>query len=185
MRCLAATLDDAAGEAFDKAAKLLGLGFPGGPLIEKAAVGGNASAYPWKSACLPKDGVNFSFSGLKTAVLYLARGRAGRKGPLLLDAAQVRDVAASFQLAVVHALVSRTLDAAARHGVRWIAAGGGVAANGCFRKTLAEAAAERGIGVAIPPMRLCTDNAVMVAARAHRLFAAGVRDELTLEAAAR
>ena len=185
MRCLSATLDDAAGEAFDKAAKLLGLGFPGGPLIEKASAGGNGLAYAWKNACLPKDGVNFSFSGLKTAVLYLARGKAGRKGPLLLNADEVRDAAASFQEAAVHALVSRTMDAAARHGVRWIALGGGVAANGCLRKTLAAAAAEQGVNTAIPPMRLCTDNAVMVAARAHRLFRAGVRSELTLETVAR
>lgn len=185
MTRLATTLDDAAGEAFDKAAKLLGLGFPGGPLIEKAAAAGDAAAYPWRAACLPPDGVNFSFSGLKTAVLRAARGKAGRHGPLLLDAKGVADAAASFQEAAVHALTIRALDAAARHGVRWLAMGGGVAANGRLRKVLSEAAAERGLRVAIPPMRLCTDNAVMIAARAHRLFLAGVRDGLDLEAAAR
>ncbi|MCC8165190.1 MAG: tRNA (adenosine(37)-N6)-threonylcarbamoyltransferase complex transferase subunit TsaD [Planctomycetes bacterium] len=185
MTCLASTLDDAAGEAFDKAAKLLGLGFPGGPRIEKAAVGGNPKAYSWKNACLPPDGENFSFSGLKTAVMYAARGRAGRKGPLLLDEAGVKDAAASFQEAVTHALVERAIAAAAKHRVKWLALGGGVAANGYLRAALEQAAKERGIRVAIPPMSLCTDNAVMSAARAHVLFTAGVRDELDLETVAR
>ncbi|MDR3211072.1 MAG: tRNA (adenosine(37)-N6)-threonylcarbamoyltransferase complex transferase subunit TsaD [Planctomycetota bacterium] len=185
MECLASTLDDAAGEAFDKAAKLLGLGFPGGPRMEKAALGGNPVAQPWLNSCLPPDGQNFSFSGLKTAVLYLARGRAGRKGELKLDASGVRDAAASFQHSVVHALVSRTMDQARRTGVKWLALGGGVAANQCLRETLAREAAEAGLQTAIPPLRLCTDNAVMVAARASRLYQAGVRDSLSLETFAR
>ena len=185
MACLAATLDDAAGEAFDKAAKLLGLGFPGGPRIEAAARNGNPAAYAWRKSCLPPDGENFSFSGLKTAVMYAARGRAGRKGPLLLDEQGVADAAASFQEAVTHALVSRAMDAVEKSGVRWLALGGGVAANGYLRGALAKAAAERDVRVAIPPMSLCTDNAVMVAARAHALFKAGVRDGLDMETAAR
>ncbi|MDR1613377.1 MAG: tRNA (adenosine(37)-N6)-threonylcarbamoyltransferase complex transferase subunit TsaD [Planctomycetota bacterium] len=185
MTPVAHTLDDAAGEAFDKAAKLLGLGFPGGPLIEAAARAGSAGTFAWKNACLPGDGVNFSFSGLKTAVLYAARGMAGRKGPLLLDEKGVSDAAAGFQAAVVHALVSRTLDAARRLGVGWIALGGGVAANGCLRAGIRAAAGAAGLRVAIPPPRLCTDNAVMVGARAHKLFAAGARDPLSLETAAR
>ena len=185
MRRLACTLDDAAGEAFDKAAKLLGLGFPGGPRIEEAAVAGDPKAYPWKNSCLPPDGANFSFSGLKTAVLHAARGRVGRKGPLLLDGRGVADAAASFQAAVVNALVARTLAAAERHGVAWLALGGGVAANGALRGTLRAAAAERGLRAAIPPPHLCTDNAVMTAVRADKLFRAGVRDGLNLETAAR
>ena len=185
MTCLAATLDDAAGEAFDKAAKLLGLGFPGGPRIEKAARNGNPKAYAWRNSCLPADGVNFSFSGLKTAVMYAARGRAGRKGPLLLDEQGVADAAASFQEAVTHALTSRALAAAERSGVKWLALGGGVAANGYLRQKLKDAAEAKGLRVAIPPMSLCTDNAVMAAARAHRLFAAGVRSGLDLETVAR
>jgi len=182
---LAWTLDDAAGEAFDKAAKLLGLGFPGGPRMEKAAADGNPDAFPWRNAALPPDGKNFSFSGLKTAVLYAARGRGGRLGPLLLDAKGVADAAASFQSAVVRALVERSLAAVERERVRWLAIGGGVAANGALRRAFVEEAERRDIRVAIPPMRLCTDNAVMVAARAHSLWAAGVRDGLDLEAAAR
>ncbi len=185
MKRLGSTLDDAAGEAFDKAAKLLGLGFPGGPRIEKAAREGNPQAYNWRQTCLPPDGENFSFSGLKTAVMYAARGRAGRKGELLLDDQGVKDAAASFQEAVTHALVSRSLAAAKGAGVKWLALGGGVAANGYLRAKMAAAAAKGGISLAVPPMALCTDNAVMIAARADRLYEAGVRDGLALETVAR
>ncbi|MDR3077684.1 MAG: tRNA (adenosine(37)-N6)-threonylcarbamoyltransferase complex transferase subunit TsaD [Planctomycetota bacterium] len=185
MRRLASTLDDAAGEAFDKAAKLLGLGFPGGPRIEAAARTGNPRAFPWLEAGLPPDGENFSFSGLKTAVMYAARGRAGRKGPLLLDGRGVADAAASFQEAATHALTTRALAAAERHRVGWLALGGGVAANARLREKLAAGAKTGGLRLAMPPLRLCTDNAVMVAARAARLFAAGARDGLDLEAEAR
>ncbi len=183
---LAQTLDDAAGEAFDKAAKLLDLGFPGGPAISKAAVNGNPKAYPWLNTCLPKDGENFSFSGLKTAVLYAARGqKAGRKGPLLLDEQGVNDAAASFQYAVVRALVKRTVAAAKQAGVKWIALGGGVAANGELRETMAAEGKKIGCQVAIPPMNLCTDNAVMIAVRAQELYESGAFDELSVSAVAR
>lgn len=183
---IASTLDDAAGEAFDKAAAVLDLPYPGGPSIERAARDGAPDAYAWKRTCLPDDGVSFSFSGLKTAVLYAARGReAGRKGPLLLDAAGVADAAASFQRAVVHALVTRAVDAAKRCGVRWIALAGGVAANGALRAALAEAAGAAGFRTAVPPIGLCTDNAVMVAARGHEHYAAGHADALDLPAVAR
>jgi len=184
---LAQTLDDAAGEAFDKAAKLLDLGFPGGPAISKAAAdGGNPKAFPWLNTCLPKDGENFSFSGLKTAVLYAARSqKTGRKGPLLLDEQGVKDAAASFQYAVVRALVKRTVAAAKQAGVKWIALGGGVAANSELRKTMTEEAEKIGCKVAIPPMNLCTDNAVMIAVRAHELYEAGAFDDLSVSAVAR
>ncbi|MDR1744283.1 MAG: tRNA (adenosine(37)-N6)-threonylcarbamoyltransferase complex transferase subunit TsaD, partial [Planctomycetota bacterium] len=185
MKRLASTLDDAAGEAFDKAAKLLGLGFPGGPRIEAAAKKGDPGAYAWRKTCLPPDGTNFSFSGLKTAVLYAARDRAGRKGPLLLDEKGVADAAASFQEAVAHALATRTMRAADECRVGWLALGGGVAANGYLRNRMREEAAKRGLRVAIPPMSLCTDNAVMIAARGAALYDAGVRDGLDLETAAR
>jgi len=182
---ISGTRDDAAGEAFDKAAKILGLGFPGGPAIDRAAAGGRDDAFPWRRTCLPSGG-GFSFSGLKTAVLYAARGMedSGR-GPLRLDAAGVADAAASFQAAVVHALVSRTVEAAKREGVRWIALGGGVAANRSLREAMKTAAGGFGARLAVPPMQLCTDNAVMVAARGAELFRAGVRDGLDLEALAR
>lgn len=183
--CLGHTLDDAAGEAFDKAAKLLGLGFPGGPRVEKIARGGNPRAHNWKNTCLPEDGKNFSFSGLKTAVLYAARGRGGRKSPLILDEQGVADAAASFQAAVTHALTSRAVECALACGSQWVAIGGGVAANGALREEMAASARENGLKVAIPPMSLCTDNAVMVAARADSLFKRGQFDGLDLETAAR
>ncbi len=183
---LGQTLDDAAGEAFDKAAKLLDLGFPGGPAIEEAAKAGNPKAYPWKNACLPKGGEHFSFSGIKTAVLYTARGqKGGRRGPLLLNAQGVADAAASFQGAVVHALVTRTLATAKAVNFEWIALGGGVAANTCLRETFMKMTETAGIRLALPPMKYCTDNAVMIAARGRELLLAGKTDDLGLEAAAR
>lgn len=182
-RQIAGTLDDAAGEAFDKAAKLLGLGFPGGPRIEKTAEGGDPDRFPWKRTCLPPDGKNWSFSGLKTAVLHAARGVGkGRTAPLLLDAQGVADAAASFQRAVVFALVERTMEAMRGRGMRRLSLGGGVAANGALRRAFTEAAAREGVDLSIPPMGLCTDNAVMVAFRGAELRRAGVRDPLSLEA---
>ncbi len=182
---LGKTRDDAAGEAFDKVAKILDLGFPGGPAIERAAAKGNPRAFAWRQACLPADGFDFSFSGIKTAVLYASRGMAqGGRGPLLLDRGGIADAAASFQAAVVHALVSRAQAAARATGAKWLAVGGGVAANGILRRELAKAADELGCRLAIPEPRLCTDNAIMVAARAYELWQQGVRHDLNLEAVA-
>lgn len=180
------TLDDAAGEAFDKAAKLLDLGFPGGPAIDRAAAGGDINAFDWRDACLPrKNPYDFSFSGLKTAVLYAARGqKAGRKGPLLLDRQGVSDAAASFQNAVVRALVNRTIRVAREKGVKWIAIGGGVAANTSLRMQMLKEAARIGCRLAIPPLKLCTDNAVMIAARATELYREGKFDDFELDASA-
>jgi len=184
--CRCQTRDDAAGEAFDKVAKILGLGFPGGPRIEKAAKTGNPKAFHWKNSCLPKTGDDFSFSGIKTGVLYAARGQENQmRGPVLLDEKGVADAAASFQRAVVHALVTRTLAVAQETGAKWIALGGGVAANGYLREEMARAAEKIGARVAIPPMNLCTDNAVMIAARGQELLAAGKIDHLGIEALAR
>ncbi|MHC4870980.1 MAG: tRNA (adenosine(37)-N6)-threonylcarbamoyltransferase complex transferase subunit TsaD [Planctomycetota bacterium] len=180
------TRDDAAGEAFDKAAAILDLSYPGGPSIEKAAKEGNPKAYHWKNSCLTKDGTTFSFSGIKTAVLYAARGQKGsRKDPLLLDKQGISDVAASFQRAAVHALVSRTIDRAIEHKVEWIAVGGGVAANSYLREELVKAADQNGIKTAIPPFNLCTDNAIMIAARGAELLKSGKIDDLNLTTAAR
>jgi len=185
-QCLHRTRDDAAGEAFDKVAKILELGFPGGPAIERVARNGNAKTYPWKNACLPEGDRDFSFSGIKTAVLYAARGQGrGMRGALLLDAQGVADAAASFQHAVVHALVARTCAAARTLGVGWVAAGGGVAANGALRQAMAVEAERAGMRLAVPPLRLCTDNAVMVAAHGYARWQAGQADGLDLEAYAR
>jgi tRNA N6-adenosine threonylcarbamoyltransferase len=176
-RLLGRTIDDAAGEAFDKVARLLGLGFPGGPEIETAAKDGNPEAFPLPKAWLA-DRYDFSFSGLKTAVLRLVRSLE-EKG-----AVPVGDVAASFQKAIVGALAEKTARAAAEHGVRCVMLGGGVAANSALRAEI-----ERRIGVPlrVPPPRLCTDNGAMIGAAAffslrHRgaEMPAGVRSDLPL-----
>ncbi len=176
-RLLGRTIDDAAGEAFDKVARLLGLGFPGGPEIERVARDGDPSAFPLPKAWLA-DRYDFSFSGLKTAVLRLVRSLE-EKGPL-----PVGDVAASFQKAIVEALAEKTARAAAEHGVRSVMLGGGVAANGPLR---AEIQRRIGVPLYVPPPRLCTDNGAMVGAAAffsmrHRgaEMPAGVRSNLPL-----
>ena len=176
-RLLGRTIDDAAGEAFDKVARLLGLGFPGGPEIERAAKDGNPSAYPLPKAWLA-DRYDFSFSGLKTATLRLVRSLE-EKGPV-----PVGDVAASFQKAVVDALAEKTARAVAEHGVRSVMLGGGVAANTALRAEIQRRVA---VPLRVPPLRLCTDNGAMVGAAAfyslrHRgpEMPAGVRSNLPL-----
>lgn len=155
-RLLGRTIDDAAGEAFDKVARLLGLGFPGGPEIEREAARGDPNAFPLPKAWLA-DRYDFSFSGLKTAVLRLVRSLE-EQGPI-----PVADVAASFQKAITEALAEKTARAAAEHGVRSVLLGGGVAANLTLRREI-----ERRIGqpLRVPPPRLCTDNGAMIGAAA-------------------
>jgi N6-L-threonylcarbamoyladenine synthase len=178
-RLLGRTIDDAAGEAFDKVARLLGLGFPGGPEIERAAKDGDPNAFPLPKAWLA-DRYDFSFSGLKTAVLRLVRSLEEKEPGRV----PVGDVAASFQKAIVEALAEKTARAAAEHGVRSVMLGGGVAANGPLRAEI-----QRRIGVPfyVPPPRLCTDNGAMIGAAAffsmrHRgaEMPAGVRSNLPL-----
>jgi N6-L-threonylcarbamoyladenine synthase len=179
---LGATLDDAAGEAFDKAASILGLGYPGGPSIDRAARAGDPRAIAFPRTRLGPDSLDFSFSGIKTAVLYHCRGqnpRAPRPPP---TGQEIADVAASFQEAVVDTLVEKLLEAARRAGASRIAVGGGVAANSRLRERLADAARRRGLEVVLPPIRYCMDNAAMVAGIAHPLYAAGRASDLTLDA---
>ncbi|HEX5598571.1 MAG TPA: tRNA (adenosine(37)-N6)-threonylcarbamoyltransferase complex transferase subunit TsaD [Micromonosporaceae bacterium] len=171
---LGATIDDAAGEAFDKIARLLGLPFPGGPPIDRAAREGDAAAISFpRGLTAPKDLVNhrfdFSFSGLKTAVARWveARERAGEPVP-------VADVAASFQEAVCDVLTAKAIDACRTHGVETLVIGGGVAANSRLRALAEQRAARHGITVRIPRPKLCTDNGAMVAALGAHLVAAGV-----------
>src|SRR5262245_39624992 len=147
------TRDDAAGEAFDKVAKLLGLGFPGGPLIQRTAERGDPRAIAFPPARMRDGARDFSFSGIKTAVSLHVK----RHAPLSADA--VADVAASFQAAAVRMLVRRTLDAALDLRIRRVVLTGGVAANGPLRAALAAEAAEHNLHVHIPPRSLCTDNA--------------------------
>jgi N6-L-threonylcarbamoyladenine synthase len=161
---LGTTIDDAAGEAFDKAASILGLPYPGGPSIERAARDGNPSAIAFPRAFLHEARPEFSFSGLKTAMLYAANGKPGsQEAPAPLTSSRVADLAASFQEAVVDVLVAKcrqTLDATGR---RTLCVGGGVAANGRFRERLVELGRQLSIDVWISPREFCTDNAAMAA----------------------
>ena len=155
-RVLGRTLDDAAGEAFDKTAKLLGLGYPGGPALAKLAESGDESKYSLPRPMLDKPGADFSFSGLKTAVMLLIKD-ADANGEL---AAVKADIAASFQRAVVDSLVGRTLQAARKIGAERIAVAGGVGANRQLRETLSQRFEGR---VHYPRIELCTDNGAMIA----------------------
>jgi N6-L-threonylcarbamoyladenine synthase len=177
---LGATIDDAAGEAFDKVASILGLGFPGGPAVERAAVGGNPRAHRFPRTFLKENRLDFSFSGLKTAVLYTAHGQDSTRGTP--PTGQVRaDLAASFQQAVIDVLVSKAQQALERTGEKRLAVGGGVAANRGLRSALEELAQRKGYELFIPPMSLCTDNAAM-AAQAVERWRAGLFAPLDLDA---
>jgi N6-L-threonylcarbamoyladenine synthase len=170
------TRDDAAGEAFDKVAKLLGLGYPGGPIIERVAREGDPKAVTFPTAQMSDGGADFSFSGIKTAVSLHVRRRAP------LSSVEVANVAASFQATVVKMLVRRTLRAALRHGVHRLVLTGGVAANTALRTALQSECAERGWDLHVPARALCTDNAAMIAAAGHDRLAAGERAPLTMNA---
>lgn len=171
---LGKTRDDAAGEAFDKVARLMGLGYPGGPLIDRLAQEGNAGAVPLPRAHLGEGSLDFSFSGLKTAVWHYLQG-PGR-------GAALADLAASFQLAVADALVEKTLAAASQRGVKRILLAGGVAANSALRRLLTERAAPQGITVSYPPPLLCTDNGAMIAGAGFYAWRRGERSSLELNA---
>jgi tRNA N6-adenosine threonylcarbamoyltransferase len=171
---LGATIDDAAGEAFDKVARLLGLGFPGGPVIDREARAGDRSAIPFpRGLTAPKDlaahRYDFSFSGLKTAVARWVEARQ-REGTTI----PIADVAASFQEAVCDVLTAKAIGACRANGVATLVIGGGVAANSRLRVLAEERASKHGIRVRVPRPGLCTDNGAMVAALGSHLVAAGV-----------
>ncbi len=166
------TIDDAAGEAFDKVAKILGLSYPGGPSIQNAARGGDRTKYKMPRPLLHSGQLDFSFSGLKTAVLYAARGVPGPNQLQETPADRVADLAASFQEAAVEVLVEKCRQALLKTGHRRLCVGGGVAANQRLREELARMAKRNRITLHIAPMALCTDNAAM-AAIAWELLAAG------------
>jgi N6-L-threonylcarbamoyladenine synthase len=178
MELLGRTRDDAAGEAFDKAARSVGLGYPGGPQVEKLAASGNPDAVPLPRAHT-EGAFDFSFSGLKTAVLQYAQ-KAAKAGPL--SDQQRADLAASFQQAVTGVLAKKTLKAAEAKGVKQVIMAGGVASNGALRRAMAETLTPHGIRLGYPPPILCTDNAAMIAAAGYYLYAAGVRSNLDLNA---
>ncbi len=178
-RVVGQTLDDAAGEAFDKGARLLGLPYPGGPELDRLAQGGDPDAFDFPRSA-PGDGLDFSFSGVKTALLYAIRDMGDERAE-----ARRADLAASYQRAIVSALVARTAQAVGREGVQRLAIGGGVAANSELRATLKERAGEMGVQVWIPARELCTDNAAMIAAAARFTPALPYPEYLALDAAAR
>jgi N6-L-threonylcarbamoyladenine synthase len=171
---LGATRDDAAGEAFDKVAKLLGLGYPGGIVIDRLAATGDPRAHAFPRALPERDDLDFSFSGLKTAVSVFLRDRPKPEGPALAD------VCASFQAAVVDVLVRKSRRALVREGLSSLVVCGGVAANSGLRAGLAKAAAEDGFRLYIPAPKLCTDNAAMIAAAGSELLRLGHRSSLEL-----
>jgi tRNA N6-adenosine threonylcarbamoyltransferase len=160
---LGATIDDAAGEAFDKVAAILGLGFPGGPAVEREAETGNPGAYRFPRSFLHQDRLAFSFSGLKTAVLYALHGNNVAQGPPPPRGPIRANLAASFQQAVVDVLVAKCRQALRKAGLKRLAVGGGVAANRCLRSHLEAMVREEGAELFIPPLDLCTDNAAMAA----------------------
>ena len=180
---LGGTMDDAAGEAFDKVASLLGLGYPGGPLIERAAAAGNPAAYSFPRSFLHDERLIWSFSGLKTAVLYALGGQNAREAPADISVRVINDIAASFQEAVVDIVVAKTRQALVKTGLKRLGVGGGVAANARLRERIHQMAAQLGVDVFIPPLALCTDNAAM-AGIAFPKLAAGQISSLDIDVSA-
>jgi len=160
---LGTTIDDAAGEAFDKVSNILGLGFPGGPAVERAAQTGNPRAYDFPRSFLHDERLDFSFSGIKTAVLYAVHGQGATQGGPPLTEQQRADLAASFQQAVIDVLVGKARQALERTGLGRLALGGGVAANSKLRQELAGMTHELNAELYVPTPGLCTDNAAMAA----------------------
>jgi len=188
LRLLGSTIDDAAGEAFDKVATILKLPYPGGPSIERIARAGNPKAIAFPRSMLGRDSLDFSFSGLKTAVLYYCRGQdmQGQNKIDSMSEQEIADIAASFQAAVIDVLVKKTKRAADRIGARTVLCGGGVAANSTLREAMQKMCEK-----SQPPRRLlvapkpyCTDNAVMVASLAYHKYKAGLFAPLSLEPSA-
>jgi N6-L-threonylcarbamoyladenine synthase len=172
-RVLGRTRDDAAGEAFDKVARVLGLGYPGGPAVDRMAVSGNASAFRFPRVQFADSPYDFSFSGLKTSVINVVNQLRQKGGEL-----PVEDLCASFQQAVVDVLVAKAVRAACECGFHTLCLAGGVASNGALRRSMEKEAQKRGIRFFMPPPILCTDNAAMIAAmgtiRAKAGYSAGL-----------
>lgn len=180
---LGATTDDAAGEAFDKVAAILGLSYPGGPEIEQIARNGDPEAINFPRTMLSHGSLDFSFSGIKTAVLYHVHGHGRTSGGLeKLSVQDIADIAASFQQAVVDVLVRKTMLGVAQTGLSTVVLGGGVAANAVLRDALAEACEERKLSYRAAKTVYCTDNAAMIAALGYHLLVSGDVAGLNLDA---
>ncbi len=174
-----ATIDDAVGEAYDKVASILGMGYPGGPIIDRLAQTGNPAAIRFPRSLLNRDSLDFSFSGLKTAVLYHVRGHQGRqRTAAALSEQQIADVAASFQAACIDVLLQKLRRALDRYSAKSLIIGGGVSANAGLRA----AVTSLGVPAHIPHLAYCTDNAAMTAGLAHLLNEGGAQADLTLDA---
>ncbi len=169
MEVIGETQDDAVGEAFDKTAKLLGLPYPGGPLIDKYAVEGNPKAFQFPITRMP--GLNYSFSGIKTAVLYFLRDQL-QVNPQFIEQ-NLADLCASVQYSLIEMLLIKLKDAVKQYGVKEIAIAGGVSANSGLRNTLKELAAKKGWNLYVPKFEYCTDNAAMIAMAAHYKYQKG------------
>ncbi len=168
------TIDDAAGEAFDKVAKILRLGYPGGPVIEMTALDGNPDSIQFPRALLDKDNLDFSFSGLKTAVLYHVQSQT-------LDNINIADVAASFQKAVIDVLLIKSIKALQKYKCQNLVIAGGVACNSALRKTFEEKCHKKNISLFIPSPKLCTDNAAMIAKAGQLRLLKGQQSDLDLD----
>ena len=173
---LGRTRDDASGEAFDKISRAMGLGYPGGPIIDKLAKQGNKHAIEFPRAYLD-DSYDFSFSGLKSAVLNYLNAQKMKKQEIVVE-----DVAASFQEAVVEVLSTKAVNAAEEKGYKTIALSGGVAANSALREKITQMANEKGIEIKFPGLDLCTDNAAMIGCAGYRNFINGKIDDMSLNA---
>lgn len=181
MEVIGETMDDAAGEAFDKSAKLLGLPYPGGPLIDKYAAAGNPNRFPFPEPQIP--GLNFSFSGLKTAILYFLQDQAAKDAGFVT--ANLADICASIQGRIVSILLNKYRKAAKETGVSDLCIAGGVSANSGLRKAFREMGAREGWRTFIPPFEFCTDNAAMIAITGHYKYLSGDFAPLSVSASAR
>jgi len=181
MEVIGETVDDAAGEAFDKAAKILGLPYPGGPLIDKYAQNGNPTAFKFPE---PKaDGLNFSFSGLKTSILYFVREKERANKNFVQE--NLNDLCASIQHTILKILLYKLIDASSQTGIKEIAIAGGVSANSGLRKVLIEIGKPFGWNTYIPPFEYCTDNAAMIAIAGYFKYLKGEFAEQNVSASAR
>jgi N6-L-threonylcarbamoyladenine synthase len=181
MEIIGETIDDAAGEAFDKAAKMLKLPYPGGPLIDRHARGGNSARFRFAEPQV--DGLNFSFSGFKTSVLYFLQ-RELRASPHFIEE-NLADICASVQQTIVQILIKKLALAAAQTGITNLCLAGGVSANSALRQQFATLGRQKGWNTFIPPFEYCTDNAAMIALTAHYKYKAGQFADLSLSASAR
>jgi N6-L-threonylcarbamoyladenine synthase len=181
MEVIGETLDDAAGEAFDKSAKLLGLPYPGGPLIDKYALEGNPARFSFPEPQIP--GLNFSFSGLKTAILYFLQDHIATDPGFVY--ANLNDICASIQARIISILLNKLKKAARQTGIKDCCIAGGVSANSGLRSAFRETGLTEGWKTFIPPFEYCTDNAAMIAITGHYRFLAGDFAPLSVSASAR